>query len=148
MRSLRAMASAGGSGPCSARAAAGATRSASGSAQRALRPTISSQTCSGSTTRGVGAVAHQEQRVVAAEPALQRAEAAALAARLDLSLQRLGAADVEVDVGAVAAVPEGAGERHTLGADAAFAWISTMARSRRRPLSREALPMAGLTPPA
>jgi len=67
-----------------------------------------------------GAIPPEEQRVVAAEPALQRLEAVALAARLDLGLHRLGAADIEIDVGAVAAIPNGAGERHAFGAEAAL----------------------------
>jgi hypothetical protein len=63
-----------------------------------------------------------EQGVVAAEPALERLEACAAAARLDLGRQRRGVAatEVEVNVGAIAAVPSGARQRHALGVDAAL----------------------------
>jgi hypothetical protein len=68
-------------------------------------------------------VARSRQRNSASLPPSQRSSVrkpSPVAARLDLGLHRLGTADVEIDVGTVAAVPDGAGERHALCAQAAF----------------------------
>ena len=72
----------------------------------------------GQDDEGGGPVTPQEQRVIATEPAFQGAEPIAIATGLDLSFHRCGAADVEIDIGAIAAVVRGAGQRHALGAQA------------------------------